>query len=96
MITRRDPKGEIPGKLGEGIDLKTGIRILTINGAMAMMHEDKTGSIEVGKLADFIILDQNLFELEKAGRLDRISDTHALKTIFEGKVVYDAMTTAPN
>lgn len=94
MITRRDPKTNIGDKLGEGIDLKTGIRILTINGAMAMMHEDRTGSIEVGKLADFIILDQNLFDLEKAGRVDRISDTHVLQTIFEGRVVHDAMSRA--
>ena len=92
MITRRDPKTNIGEKLGEGIDLETGIRILTINGAIAMMHEEKTGSIEEGKLADFIILDQNPFDLEKAGRVDRISDTQVLKTIFEGKVVYAAMT----
>ena len=92
MITRRDPKTNIGEKLGEGINLETGIRILTINGANAMMHEDKTGSIEEGKLADFIILNQNLFDLEKAGRVDRISDTQVLKTIFAGKVVYAAMT----
>ena len=91
MITRMDPKTNMGDKLGEGIDLKAGIKILTINGAMAMMHDDKTGSIEESKLADFIILDQNLFDLEKAGRVDRISETHVLQTIFEGKVVYDAM-----
>ena len=41
MLTRRDPKTNMGAKLGEGIDLEAGIRILTINGAMAMMHEDK-------------------------------------------------------
>lgn len=96
MITRMDPKTNSGDKLGEGVDLETAIRILTINGAMAMMHEDKTGSIEEGKLADFIVLDQNLFELEKAGRIDRISEIHVLKTIFEGRVVYDALAQAEN
>jgi predicted amidohydrolase YtcJ len=91
-----DPKTNSGDKLGEGVDLETAIRILTINGAMAMMHEDKTGSIEEGKLADLIILDQNLFDLERAGRVDRISDTHVIQTIFEGKVVYDAMAEADN
>jgi hypothetical protein len=89
MITRIDPKTNSGDKLGEGVSLKTAIKILTINGAIAMMHEDKTGSIDAGKLADFIILDQNLFDLEEAGRVDRISETHVLKTIFEGKVVFD-------
>ena len=41
--------------------------------------------------ADFIILDQNLFDLEKAGRVDLISETRVLKTIFEGKVSYNAL-----
>jgi len=89
MLTRMDPKTNTGDKLGEGIDLATAMRIFTINGAMAMMHEDKTGSIEVGKLADFIVLNQNLFDLEREGRVDRISETHALQTIFEGQVVYD-------
>ena len=38
-----------------------------------------------------IVLDQNLFDLEKAKRLDRIGETHVLKTILAGNVVYDAM-----
>jgi predicted amidohydrolase YtcJ len=56
-----------------------------------MKMSDKIGSIEVGRHADMIVLDQNLFELEEAGRLDRISHTNVLTTIFDGKVVYDAM-----
>ena len=89
MVTRMEPHGKLPGKIGVPVDLATGIRMLTMGGARAMQHEDEVGSIEVGKLADFIILDQNLFDLKKAGRVDRISDTLVLKTIFEGKVVYD-------
>ncbi len=38
-----------------------------------------------------IILDQNLFDLEKAQRLDRISKTKVLKTILGGRVIYDPL-----
>jgi hypothetical protein len=86
MLTRMDPKTNSGDKLGEGIDLKTALKILTINGAMAMMHEDVAGSIEVGKHADMILLDRNLFEISAT----EISEVKVLKTIFAGKVVYRA------
>jgi predicted amidohydrolase YtcJ len=86
MLTRMDPHTNAGEKLGEGIDLEAGIKILTINGAMAMMHEDVAGSIEVGKHADMILLDRNLFEIP----VTEISDVKVLKTIFAGKVVHSA------
>ncbi len=86
MVTRMDPKTNSGDKLGESIDLEAGIKILTINGAMAMMHEDVAGSIEVGKHADMILLDRNLFEIPAT----EISEVKVLKTIFAGKVVYKA------
>lgn len=85
MITRMDPQTNAGDKLGEGIDLETGIKILTINGAMAMMHEDVTGSIEVGKHADMVLLDRNLFEIP----VTEISEVMVLKTILNGEVVYE-------
>ena len=86
MITRMDTNTNAGEKLGEGIDLKTAIKVFTINGAKAMMHEDVAGSIEAGKHADMIVLDRNLFEIEPSD----ISDVKVLKTIFAGKVVYSA------
>lgn len=86
MLTRMDPQTNAGEKLGEGIDLETGIKILTINGAMAMMHEDITGSIEVGKHADMILLDRNLFEIP----VSEISEVKVLRTVFAGEVVYSA------
>jgi predicted amidohydrolase YtcJ len=86
MITRMDTttgKGE---KLGEGIDLETAIKVFTINGAKAMMQEDVAGSIEVGKHADMVILDRNLFEIEPT----EISAVKVLATIFAGQEVYRA------
>jgi predicted amidohydrolase YtcJ len=68
----------------ERIDLATAIDAFTINAAFVNKHEDKTGSIEVGKLADLIVLDRNLFELDPAD----ISETKVLLTLFEGRPVY--------
>ena len=51
------------------------------------MGKQKTyGSIEVGKSADMIVLDRNLFEIPPA----QIADTLVLETVFEGQVVYQA------
>lgn len=86
MVTRRDPYGVRPGVLWaeQAIDLATTVRIFTINGAVAAKHADLTGSIEVGKSADFIILDRNIFEIP----VDEISDTQVLSTVVSGKEVH--------
>lgn len=86
MLTRMDPKSNSGEKLGEGIDLIDGIKILTINGAKAMMQEDVAGSIETGKHADMILLDRNLLEIP----VFEISEVKVLKTIFAGEVVFSA------
>ena len=48
--------------------------------------DDKVGSLEIGKYADIIILDKNLFEIP----VEEISSTKVLKTILAGKVVFDS------
>ena len=70
----------------EGLDLETMLAAYTINGAYFMQQEDVTGSIEVGKYADLIVLDQNLFEIP----VHEISDTKVLLTLLEGEVVYNS------
>jgi len=68
----------------ERIDLETALVAFTINAAYVNKHEDQTGSIEVGKLADLIVLDRNLFDIEPAD----ISETQVLLTLFGGNAVY--------
>lgn len=85
-ITRQDATGApeevfIPE---ERISLETAIAAFTINAAFVNQHEQDTGSIEVGKYADLIVLDQNLFEITPA----EISGTHALLTLLEGTAVH--------
>ena len=60
------------------------IRAYTINGAYSLGQEDITGSIEVGKKADMIIIDQNLLNIP----LQNIAKTKVLKTIFAGEIIY--------
>jgi len=47
-------------------------------------RKDRIGSLEVGKFADFIVLDQNLLEIP----IDDIDSTQVLRTIFNGRVVF--------
>ncbi len=68
----------------ERVSLRAFLEIYTINGAWVMHQENLTGSIEVGKAADLILLDRNLFDIPT----EEIGETNVLTTIFKGKVVY--------
>jgi predicted amidohydrolase YtcJ len=86
LITRRDPSGQFDGALWpeQALDLATAIEAYTINPARAMGIETITGSLAVGKSADLIVLDRNLFETAPTD----IADTQVLITFFEGRVAY--------
>jgi predicted amidohydrolase YtcJ len=60
------------------------IKSFTINGAYALFMEDEIGSIEVGKMADMVVLDQNLLEVNPT----EIDKTKVVMTFFNGKLVY--------
>lgn len=57
----------------------------TINGAFEMMMEDLVGSIEVGKKADLVVLDQNILTCDPT----QIVDTKICYTISDGRIVYE-------
>ncbi|MFI6063442.1 amidohydrolase [Streptomyces sp. NPDC051286] len=78
--------GILPGQLvpTEGISLFESLKAATIGVAYQMHQDDVTGSIEVGKLADLIVIDQDLFSIPT----EKISDTKVLMTMINGKVVY--------
>lgn len=85
-ITRQNPwtnEGPVLNE-DESVDLASMIAAYTINGAYQMKLDDKQGSIEVGKRADLIVLDRNLFEIPAS----EISDASVTATIFDGLTVY--------
>lgn len=85
-LTRQDPEGIKTDVLnaGERVDLATMIAAYTIEGAWLMHQEQVTGSIEVGKAADIVVLDRNIFELPAAGIARAVVDL----TMLDGQVVY--------
>jgi predicted amidohydrolase YtcJ len=85
-ITRQDPYTNDGPVLNEDerVDLATIIEAYTINGAYTMSLEDKQGSIEVGKRADLVVLDRNLFAIDSY----EISDVNVTMTIFDGRTVF--------
>ncbi len=52
-------------------------------GAYQLRLEDNIGSIEKGKFADLVVLDDNLFEMD----IDRIWETKPTAVLMEGKVI---------
>jgi len=69
------------------------IAAYTINGAKALRQDHLVGSIEVGKRADLIVIDQNIVELAEDSNnpfaVYDIFETQVLTTIFDGKVVFN-------
>ncbi|TRY71803.1 hypothetical protein TCAL_11177 [Tigriopus californicus] len=72
----------------QSIDLKTAVELYTINGAFSMRQEDRTGSLEVGKDADFVVVDKDIFNLEYQGRYNEIRKTKVLLTVLEGEDIW--------
>ena len=68
----------------ERIGLADAIAAYTINGAYVNFMDEVSGSIEVGKLADLIVLDRNLFAVHP----HEISEVQVLLTLLDGKPVY--------
>lgn len=62
------------------------LRAITINAAHTLRQETTTGSLEVGKLADLIVLDRNFFTVAD----EDIANIKVLQTVVGGKVVYQA------
>ncbi len=60
------------------------LRLYTINNAYLTFEEQEKGSIEKGKLADLVVLDQDILSVQ----LDKIKDTKVETTYLGGKVVY--------
>ncbi|MFC0167283.1 amidohydrolase [Pseudoduganella danionis] len=83
-----DAGKEYAGTLGPqpGMPRAAVLRAATINAAYTLRQEALTGSLEVGKLADMIVLDRNFFRIEA----EDIANIRVLQTMVGGKIVYQA------
>ena len=66
------------------LTLEEAIKAYTLNAAYVMRQEDKVGSLEVGKEADFVVLSQNLFEIPS----NVIDQTQVISTYLRGELIY--------
>ncbi|WP_406632590.1 amidohydrolase [Amycolatopsis sp. WGS_07] len=87
MVTREAPGGSAETvNPAQRLTLHEALVSFTRRPAEALGLGAEVGSIEVGKSADFLVLSQNLFEIE----VRRIHETDVLATYLRGKQVYDA------
>ena len=84
-VTRRTRSGDILGP-HQRVDVMTALKAMTIWPAWQHFEEDRKGTIEVGKIADFVILSDDPTAIDPEG-IDQID---VLVTIKDGAVVYEA------
>jgi predicted amidohydrolase YtcJ len=84
-LTRATMDGQVCGP-DERVDLTAAIRMHTINGAFASFEEDLKGSLEPGKLADLVVLGDDLTRVPAR----EIRQLPVVMTVSGGRVVYDA------
>lgn len=71
---------------GEALTREQALRLYTINNAYLHHEEKEKGSLEVGKLADLIVVDRDYLTCP----VDAVKDTRVLLTVVGGRVVYEA------
>ena len=88
-VLRRDPLAPVANDElwpEEAVDVEAMIEVFTLAGARANFLEHETGSLEVGKSADLVVLRENLLELPA----ERIHEAAVELTLFRGRAVFAA------
>jgi predicted amidohydrolase YtcJ len=86
-VTRQDADGRPPGGFDPGQKLTRAetLRTMTLDAAYGSFAEKEKGSIEVGKLADLVVLSQDVLSVPD----DALMKTEVLATILGGKILYE-------
>ena len=82
-VTRVNFQGELVDP-SQAITREEVLRLYTINNAFLMFKEDKVGSIERGKLADFVVLSDDILSVPD----EQIKELYSLATYVGGRQVY--------
>lgn len=82
-VTRKGMSGTVYGA-DEAITVMEALRAYTLGGAFLSFEENIKGSIEAGKLADLIVLDQDILGIDP----DHIMGVNVVQTWLGGKLVY--------
>jgi len=85
-VNRVTREGRVLGE-AERVTPYQGLQALTVNGAYEYFEEASKGTLEVGKRADFVVLDRNPVKVAPM----TIKDIRVVETIKDGKRVYQAM-----
>lgn len=83
-VNRQSKGGNDIGREEQGVSVMDALRGITINAAYQYFEEDRKGSLEVGKLADLVILDKDPRAVEPM----ELRDLVVLETIKEGRTIY--------
>ena len=84
-VTRTDSTGKEWG-INQKVSIEEALRLYTLNGAYASFEENIKGSIEVGKLADLVVLASDPTKVDPLG----IKDIQVERTIVGGETVYES------
>lgn len=87
-INAPQPDHKYAGRLSEdkGLSRHEVLRAITMNSSYELHQDQSTGSLEVGKLADLIVLDRNFFDIPA----EQIADIKVLQTVVGGHVEYQS------
>jgi len=66
------------------LSVREAVDAYTINAAYSLRQEDRVGSLQVGKRADFVVLDRDIFKIPP----NQIRQTEVLLTVFDGREVF--------
>jgi len=78
------PDATIREPIADRLSLEELIKGFTLNGATQLRMNEDIGSIEVGKLADLVVLDRNLFEIDRY----KIAEATPEAVLMEGEVIH--------
>lgn len=87
VITRKTERGNV-FNAGEALDRMEALKMFTINNALASFEEERKGSIESGKVADLVVLSDDLLTCPA----DSIKNIRPLMTIVGGRIVFESDT----